>query len=530
LAEEFETWLHQLNEDFVASTTASLDIEGALTIVKRRATMKRHAARAFARRWAEAIVGTSYVPIGREVLTKYLLGFTHRLVEAALAGEFDPSAGRQIGVDMVAAHFTGTEALRETLALIAEGLPELLGSALSRVDAAGRVAQLVASMAAGYAGALRERSLDEQEAIYRAGLRARRKSEQELAAIDARFRAVFTKAVIGIGIFHLGGNIIDANPALLRMLGYTHEELTQLNVSAIVHPEDIASMWNVYEELIRGEREDFRMEKRFRRSNGDEIWADLTVSLVRDETGAPAYQVALLEDVSERHLLQTTLQYQAYRDPLTGLANRAMFYERLRRVFANPAGQRRVGLCFLDLDGFKVLNDSFGLDVGDQLLKTVASRLTHCCGAGQLVARMGGDEFMIMSEDSTGEGEVLALANAILAEVGRPVRIGDHELAVTTSIGVVERAVAETNPADLIQAADITLHWAKTDGKARYAMFDVAAEGRETPIQHERFRVMGCEASRGDGSLFVLPGTAEQIDALLQATTGLLCELSAQEP
>ncbi|MGH3786556.1 MAG: putative bifunctional diguanylate cyclase/phosphodiesterase [Pseudonocardiaceae bacterium] len=427
---------------------------------------------AFARRWAQAIVGTSYVSMGRRVLAKHLLGLTERLVDAVLAAEFDPSVGRRVGVDMVTAHFTGTETLRETLALIAEGLPGLVNSAPSDGDVAGRVAQLVASLAAGYAGALRERSLDEQDAIYRAGLRARRQAEQALAASEAKFRAMFTEAKMGIGIGDLEGNITDANPALQQMFGYTREEFTRLNVSAMVHPDDAASVWQVYAELVRGERDHFRMEKRFYRADGGEIWTDLTVSLVRDEAGAPAYQVALLEDVSERRNLQAKLRYQAYHDHLTGLANRAMVNERLARVFAEPAGQRRVGLCFLDLDGFKVVNDSLGHDIGDQLLKTVASRLICCRGPGQLVARMGGDEFVIIVEDTAGEVDVAALADKVLDAMAEPIRVGDHELNVTTSIGVVERPVADTNPEDLLQAADITMYRAKADGKARYAIFD----------------------------------------------------------
>ncbi|MDQ4103487.1 MAG: EAL domain-containing protein [Actinomycetota bacterium] len=426
----------------------------------------------FARRWAEAIVGTSYVSMGRRVLAQHLLGLTQRLVDAALADEFDPSVGRRVGVDMVTAHFTGTETLRETLALIAEGLPDLVSSDPVNGDVTGRVAELVASLAAGYAGALRERSLDEQDAIYRAGLRARRQAEQALAASEAKFRAMFTEAKMGIGIGDLQGNITDANPALQQMFGYTHDEFTQLNVSAMVHPDDAASVWQVYEELIRGERDHFRMEKRFHRSDGGEIWTDLTVSLVRDEAGAPAYQVALLEDVSERRHLQAKLRYQAYHDHLTGLANRAMVTERLGRVFAEPADQRRVGLCFLDLDGFKVVNDSLGHDVGDQLLKTVASRLICCRGPGQLVARMGGDEFVIIVENTAGEADVAALADRVLGAMAEPIRVGDHELNVTTSIGVVERPVADTNPEDLLQAADITMYRAKAEGKARYAIFD----------------------------------------------------------
>jgi len=427
---------------------------------------------AFARRWAEAIVGTSYVSMGRRVLATHLLGLTQQLVDAALAEDFDPSAGRQVGVDMVAAHFTGTETLRGTLALISEELPGLLGSVPHCADVASRVAQLAASMAAGYAGALRERSLDEQDAVYRAGLRARRQAEQALAASEAKFRAMFTEAAIGIGIGDLEGNITDANPALLQMFGYTLEEFTQLNVSAMVHPDDASSVWQTYAELVRGERDHFRMEKRFKRSDGGEIWSHLAVSLVRDENNEPAYQVAMLEDVSERHHLQAKLEHQAYHDPLTSLANRQMVTERLAQIFAGPAGRRRVGLCFLDLDGFKVINDSLGHHVGDQLLKTVAARLTRCCCAGQLVARMGGDEFVIIIDGTAGAHDVVTLADKVMAAMAQPIQVGKHQLMVTASIGVVERAVADTNPDDLLQAADITMYRAKADGKGRYAIFD----------------------------------------------------------
>jgi diguanylate cyclase (GGDEF)-like protein/PAS domain S-box-containing protein len=426
---------------------------------------------AFARRWSEAIVGTSYVSMGRHVLTKHLLGLTGQLAEAVLATDFDPSIGRRIGVDMVAAHFTGTETLSKTLALIAEELPGLLGRAPD-VDIANRLAQLVGALAAGYAGALRERSLDEQDAVYRAGLRARRQAEQALAASEAKFRAMFTDAAIGIGIGDLDGNITDVNPALQQMFGYTREDFTQLHISAMVHPDDAPSVWQLYEELVRGERDHFRAEKRYYRSDGSEVWTHVTVSLVRDESGEPAYQVAMLQDISERRQLQAKLQYLAYHDPLTALFNRQMVTDRLAQIFAGPAGERRVGLCFLDLDGFKIVNDSLGHHVGDELLKAVASRLTRCCGPGQLVARMGGDEFVIIVENTAGEGDVAVLADKILATMDEPVRVDQHELTVTTSIGVVERSVADTTPEDLLQAADITMYQAKSDGKARYAMFD----------------------------------------------------------
>ncbi|MGH4026493.1 MAG: putative bifunctional diguanylate cyclase/phosphodiesterase [Pseudonocardiaceae bacterium] len=432
----------------------------------------------FARLWADAVAGTSYVSMGRDELARHLLGLTHRVVDATVATEFDPAAAQRIGADLVAAHFTGTQTLGESLALITERLPEMLDQATQCPDIAGRIARLAGNMAAGYASALRERTLDEQEAIHRAGLIARMEAEQALAASEARLRAMFTQAAVGIGIGDLEGSILEANPALVRMFGYSREEFRERNVSSMVHPDDAASVWQAYAALVRGERDHFRVEKRFYRADGGEIWTHLTVSLVRDEAGAPAYQVAVLEDVSERHRLQARLEYQAYHDPLTGLPNRAMVSDRLARVFAESDGSRRIGLCYLDLDGFKVVNDSLGHDTGDQLLIAVASRLASCCGPRQLVARMGGDEFVIIVEDSVEE-EVVALADAVLVALSRPIRIGDHELIVTASIGIVERPVSATTQADLIQAADITLYWAKADGKSRYAMFDRSRNEQE---------------------------------------------------
>ncbi|MGH3904612.1 MAG: putative bifunctional diguanylate cyclase/phosphodiesterase [Pseudonocardiaceae bacterium] len=441
--------------------------------------MTRAAREAFARLWADAVAGTSYVSMGRAELTRHLLELTNRMVDATLAAEFDPSVAHQVGADLVAAHFTGTETLGESLALITERLPGLLdGMSPHCPELAGRIARLAGNIAAGYASALRERTLDEQEAIHRAGLIARMEAEHALAASEARLRAMFTQAAVGIGIGDLEGKILEANPALVRMFGYSVDEFRARNVSAMVHPEDAASVWQAYEQLVRGDRDHFRVEKRFYRADGDEIWTHLTVSLVRDEAGAPAYQVAVLEDVSERHRLQARLEYQAYHDPLTGLPNRAMVSDRLARVFAESDGSRRIGLCYLDLDGFKVVNDSLGHDIGDQLLIAVASRLAGCCGPRQFVARMGGDEFVIIVEDSQEE-EVVALADEVLAALAMPIRLGDHELTVTASIGIVERLVSATTQADLVQAADITLYWAKADGKGRYAMFDLSRNDRE---------------------------------------------------
>jgi diguanylate cyclase (GGDEF)-like protein/PAS domain S-box-containing protein len=483
--------------------------------------MTRLSQEAFAQRWADAVASTCYVSMGREELTEHLLLITRLLVDATLAPELDPSIPYQVGADLVSAHFTGTEMLGESLSLIVERLPELLADRLTGdIGLDRRIARLTGSMAAGYASALRERTLDEQEAIYRAGFLARMEAEEALAASEARFRAMFTEAAIGIGIGDLEGNIVEANPALVRMFLYTREEFRQLKVSSLVHPDDAASVCQAFEELKAGDRDHFRMEKRFYRADGNEIWTHLTVSLVRDEAGAPAYHVALLEDVSERHRLQARLEYQAYHDPLTGLPNRALVSDRLARIFAEPPGARRIGLCYLDLDGFKMVNDSLGHEVGDQLLIAVASRLAHCCGPRQLVARMGGDEFVIIVEESCGEAEVVALADDVLAALAVPFQAGGHELTVTASIGIVERPVAATNQADLIQAADITLYWAKADGKSRYATFDRTRNDREI-TRFTLSATMLAAVDRGEFFIHYQPLVALQ-DCTLQGVEALV--------
>ncbi|MPZ67212.1 MAG: EAL domain-containing protein [Pseudonocardiaceae bacterium] len=410
-------------------------------------------------------MGTSYVSMTRAEIEDLLAGFVVRLRAALRAESFDADVVRDIAAEMVSAHFTGTETLRRTIEVLAvmDGKPE-------------RLAALQGAFAAGYAAALQERGQLEQESILRAMVAAWQQAERGKRDSDARFAAVFTQAGMGIGVGDLQGNILDANAALLDMLGYTRRDLCQRTVGEFIHPDDALSVWPLYKQLVRGERDHFRVEKRFFRSDGGVVWTQLAVSLVRDEAGAPKFQVAMMEDVTDRQQLQLQLRHQATHDPLTQLPNRALFQERLAAVFDRDC--TRVGLCYLDLDGFKVINDSLGHDVGDQLLVTVAQRL-QACVAPRLAARIGGDEFVILVEDCSGTDEVIALAEAVLAALAEPVHVGGHALAVSASIGIVDRPVDTMTVADAMQAADITLYWAKADGKGRWARYDEDRNAQE---------------------------------------------------
>jgi diguanylate cyclase (GGDEF)-like protein/PAS domain S-box-containing protein len=458
----------------------------------------------FARMWASAIAGTSYVPMSADEVIDLLEELASQLVNAVLEEPFSAEAARDAGARLVAAHFTGSGTIERSVQVLGERLLDEM-NLLPNPRLTSRIAKLQGSLAAGYAQALRDRTLGEQEAIRGAVLDARDEAEAALRASEAKFRAMFTDAAIGIGIADMTGRVIEANTALLRMTGTTRPEALASNVRDYMHPEDRQDgLWDPFEQVIRGELDHYRVEKRLCRPDGGWVWAHVTCSLVRDEHGRPLFAVSVMEDVTERHALQERLRYQATHDPLTGLPNRALFLERLSSVFAterDTPGPARVGMCYLDLDGFKVINDSLGHAVGDRLLVSVARRLDEAiAGPGRLIARMGGDEFVVLAEGTSGTDEAVAIAEKVLAALQPPVRIGGHELTVTASIGIVERPVAGTTSADLVRDADITQYWAKADGKDRWRVYDPERNAHEvvrfslsaalpSAMEHEEFYV-----------------------------------------
>ncbi|HKN99826.1 MAG TPA: EAL domain-containing protein, partial [Pseudonocardiaceae bacterium] len=440
--------------------------------------------RVFAELWASVLVGTSYIPLRRDEVVDLLTELTDDLVTALLAEPFAPGPARAAGARLVAAHFTSGDSVERSVRIIGERLLPELG--LTGVQPAARMTAVLGGFAAGYALGLRERVLSEQEAIHSAVLDARAEAEAALRASEAKFRAMFADAAIGIGIADRTGRVVEANSALLRMTGMTRPAVLASNVRDYVHPDDLADgLWDSFEHVCRGELDHYQVEKRLCRPDGGWVWAHVTCSLVRGDDGSPQFVVAVMEDVTERHALSERLRYQATHDPLTGLPNRSLFLDRLARVFAagndgGAAAGGRVGMCYLDLDGFKVINDSLGHAVGDRLLVSVARRLDEAiAGRGRLIARMGGDEFVVLVEGTTGTEDVVAIARTVLDALRAPVRIGGHELTVTASIGVVERPLAGTTSADLVRDADITQYWAKADGKGRWRVYDPERNAHE---------------------------------------------------
>ena len=381
---------------------------------------------------------------------------------------FDPSLAEEVGALLVHAHYTDPVMLARVVELVQE--PPL---------ADGRGPELAGAFAVGWAVTLREQTLHEQESIRLAADTARQDAERALHASEARFRALFESAAIGIGIGDIEGRILEVNPSLVELFGARTEDLEGRRVDDLVHPEDTPGVWEAYGELISGKRDRFQVDKPYYRQDGEVVWTNLTVSLIRDEDGAPQYQVAMLEDITDRYRLQERLRYQATHDGLTGLPNRAAFFERLEALFEDPAPGARLGLCYIDLDGFKVINDSLGHEAGDQLLTAVAGRLAGALApSGHLLARLGGDEFVVLLENCRGEQQAVSVAKTVLDALSLPLAVGDNQLSVGASVGVLERTVATTTPMAAVRAADLTLYRAKEEGRGRWTVFDPGRNAR----------------------------------------------------
>ncbi|MER6529306.1 EAL domain-containing protein [Streptomyces sp. NPDC001508] len=434
--------------------------------------------RRFATIWSRAVFPVTSTSLTRPEFEERLLPLARRLSRALRRRGFDAEEAKAVGAALIDAHCTDPEALSRTLDCVDAYLVLYCGEDGPQDELRMRCSRLQHAMAAGFAQALRERTLAEQEAIARAALQAQGVVAKALHASEARFRAVFEGAAIGIAIADLEGRVLQVNEALLRMFGLSEQALRGRLVPEWTHPEDAPQTWRLYDELVRGEREHYHVEKAFNRTDGTVLWTNLTVSLLRDADGKPQYQLALMEDTTERRLLNLRLRYEATHDALTGLPNRTLFFERLEKALGAGEGQR-FGLCYLDLDGFKTINDSLGHAAGDRLLVEVADRLQSCATApGEMVARLGGDEFVALTTGPDTEREVDELAERILNALVTPVSVDGRELLVRGSIGIVEGPAGERTAAEVLRSADITMYRAKSAGGNRFELADAEADAR----------------------------------------------------
>ncbi|NUR30030.1 MAG: EAL domain-containing protein, partial [Catenulispora sp.] len=242
-------------------------------------------------------------------------------------------------------------------------------------------------------------------------------------------------------------------------------------------------------------------DARIRRADGGEVWTHVRTTAVRVDDGEVALLIGLHEDVTARRRATDQLRHQATHDALTGLPNRVRLLDAVDELLRAAGPGDRLGLAFLDLDGFKGVNDTLGHHAGDQLLTEVAARLSAATDPRRhVVARMGGDEFVVLFRRTQGPESVFPVLERILGEVRRPIVLDGHSVTVTASAGLVERPAADASATELLRAADITLYWAKSAGKADYALFDEDRNAREV---HRYALAQALPAALDSGEMFL---------------------------
>lgn len=302
---------------------------------------------------------------------------------------------------------------------------------------------------------------------------ARRLAETELREARERFQQAFDNATTGMCLTGVDRRFIQVNPALCKMLGYTESELLGKNVVEVTHPDDRAATAASFRSMLTGETSTVHMEKRYVHANGQAVRVLISSSAICHEAGGPMYFVTQIEDVTERRAAEQKLVHQALHDSLTELPNRVLLMQRLREALTDDhqaAGMS--ALLFIDLDGFKGINDSLGHDVGDQVLRETARRLERGVRGQDTVARVGGDEFVILCRQLPDQQHAADTAKRLVQILDAPIEVAGAEAIVTASVGIAVAAGSATDPEELIRDADAAMYHAKSRGKNRFEVFD----------------------------------------------------------
>lgn len=293
-------------------------------------------------------------------------------------------------------------------------------------------------------------------------------ANQALAQSEALFRLTLQSAPIGMAIVSLDGRFRTVNRALCEMLGYDEEKTLRLRILDVTHPEDHDCDLAHIDEVLSGARHGYRMVKRYLHSSGRVVEVQLDVTLLRDAEGRPLHFISQIQDITQRMQEERMLEVRACTDDLTALPNRRAFFEEGRRLLARAQRQREdVTLVMMDLDHFKSINDTYGHASGDRVLRAVKDILSPRLRAGDLLARLGGEEFAILLPNTSSQYSRF-VAERIRESIARAdiLSLDGRRIALTTSLGLALISGRETLEGAM-ERADQALYQAKTSGRDR---------------------------------------------------------------
>ncbi|MFE1594961.1 diguanylate cyclase domain-containing protein [Nocardia sp. NPDC058705] len=415
-----------------------------------------------AQRWADALDGVVAPTLNRSQIDEMLAALCTGLIDAARGGE-DPDIARRAARMLVAANYRDPSAVSRSVPVLCTDLVEVAADgpadpALPRIRE--RAIGLAAEFAAGFTAALRAAALAEQEATLSAVLAAAQEAETRRALSEARFEAVFDGALVGIGTVDMSGQVVNCNATMAQMLGQTPETMPGRTVADILGPQNLNFAFEQLQRMVAGESESFRTETEHLHTDGRVTAIDLSMSAVRGADGGIEFLIGVAVDVTERKQLADRLWHDANHDALTGLPNRPHLFNRL------DGAESPIGVCYLDLDGFKEINDLWGHAIGDRVLEVVADRMRDVVrSVDGLAARIGGDEFLVLVESCSGETQLTELAAQLMAALTEPLEVDGHVLAVGVSIGTAFFAELPSAVDELVHVADAAMYRNKNDAR-----------------------------------------------------------------
>ncbi len=298
----------------------------------------------------------------------------------------------------------------------------------------------------------------------------RKSAEEALAASERQYRSVFDAATIGLMTVGLEGNVLEANTVVEQVLAHPPGSLAGASFTIDLDAGD--DLQRHIDALASGSEERFELEHRIRAFDGTRIWCRTVMTLVRDGAGSPEHLTAMVENIDNRKQAEAELVHRTIHDELTRLPNRQHFLERLAEARAgSSAPNLDVGVVFVDLDNFKLVNDSLGHEAGNELLAAVAARLRAAVRPTDVVARFGGDEFLVLADRLNDARDATQLAWRLAHTLRAPFSIAGTEVSVTASFGVATSRDPADADEDLVRKADAAMYTAKQRGSNRVAVF-----------------------------------------------------------